>query len=43
MANHAKVCTGNTLNPKEVNQLVQDINEDRFGNIFFIEFYSTVE
>ncbi len=38
MANHAKVCTGNTLDPKEVNQLVQDINEDRFGNIFFIEF-----
>ena len=38
MANHAKVCTGKTLNPDEINKIVQDLNKEKLGGIFNIEY-----
>jgi hypothetical protein len=43
MANHAKVCTGKSLNPEEVNEIVQRINKKKFGGIFTIDFQIDVE
>lgn len=41
MANHAKVCTGKTLDPNEVNHLVQKLNKEFFGDLFSIDFNPT--
>ena len=38
MANHAKVCTGKTLNPDEINQIVQRINKEKFGGVFTLTY-----
>jgi len=38
MANHAKVCTGKTLNPDEVNDIVQKINKEKLGDIFTLTY-----
>lgn len=36
MANHAKVITGKTLDPAEVNEIVQRLNKEKLGGVFTI-------
>ena len=43
MANHAKVCTGKTLDPKEVDEIVQNINKEKLGGLFTLEYEKDVE
>lgn len=42
MANHAKVITGKTLNPDEVNEIVQRINKEKLGSVFTITYEKDV-
>jgi hypothetical protein len=42
MANHAKVCTGKTLNPDEVNEIVQRLNKEKLGGVFTITYEKDV-
>jgi hypothetical protein len=37
MANHAKVFTGKTLDPNEVNEIVERLNKEKFGGLFSFE------
>ena len=38
MANHAKVCTGKTLDPDEVNEIVQKLNKEKLGDVFTLTY-----
>jgi hypothetical protein len=38
MANHAKVCTGKTLDPNEVNDIVQKLNKEKLNGIFTLKY-----
>ncbi len=38
MANHAKVITGKTLNPEEVNEIIQRLNQEKLGGVFSITY-----
>lgn len=42
MANHAKVCTGKTLNPDEVNEIVQRLNKEKLGGVFTITYETNI-
>lgn len=38
MANHAKVCTSKTLDPLEINEIVQRLNKEKLHDIFTLNF-----
>lgn len=38
MANHAKVLTGKKLNPDEVNEIIQRLNQEKLGGVFTVTF-----
>jgi hypothetical protein len=42
MANHAKVITGKTLDPEDVNKIVQRLNEEKLGGVFTITYEKNV-